>query len=144
MDPKTIPDVDAYIAQYPPDIQARLRAMRQTIKANAPEAAEKISWGMATYVQQGNLVHFAAQKHHIGFYPGASGVEAFAGKFAGFKTTKGGIQLPNSQPLPLNLVAEVVRWRVEENTRLAAEKAQAKREKAARARAEARGGVHKK
>ncbi len=114
--------IDAYIAQYPPEFQARMNALREAIRETAPDAVEKISWGMATFAFHGNLVHFAANKAHIGFYPGSSGVEHFLDKLSDFTTTKGGIQLSMKKPLPLDLVREIVRFRVEENLKLAEEK----------------------
>ncbi len=114
--------IDAYIAQYSPEFQARMNVLRETIREVVPGAGEKISWGMPTFTLHGNLVHFAANKAHIGFYPGSSGVERFLDKLAGFTTTKGGIQLPMNKPLPLDLVREIVRYRAEENLRLAEEK----------------------
>ncbi len=108
--------IDEYIAQYPPEVQARLQALRQCIREAAPEATEKISWAMPTYYLKGNLVHFAAAKHHIGLYPGASGVEVFLPELGGYKTSKGAIQLPMDKPLPLELVRRIVLFRVAENT----------------------------
>lgn len=110
-----ITTIDQYIAQFPTEIQARMSVLRAVIKKAAPEAKEKISWGMATFTLHGNLVHFAGQKHHIGFYPGVSGVEFFKTKSTAFKTSKGGVQLPNDKPLPLDIIREVVVFRVEED-----------------------------
>lgn len=108
--------IDQYIAQFEPEIQERLNAMRATIHENAPDATEKIAYQMPTFVLFGNLVHFAAFKHHIGFYPAPSGVSEYAQELARYKTAKGSIQFPLDEPLPLGLVAEVVRFRVAENT----------------------------
>lgn len=112
--------IDEYIAQYPPDIQERLQSMRETIKKAAPNATEKISWAMPTFYLNGNLVHFAAAKKHIGFYPGADGVEFFKHKFEENKFTysKGAVQFPLNQPLPVALVDEIVRFRVSQNEEL--------------------------
>ena len=115
----TYTTIDEYIALFPADVQDKLRAMRSTIHEAAPEATEKISYQMPTFHQQGNVVHFAAFKNHIGFFPGASGVEAFADSLTAYKTSKGTIQFPNGQPLPLQLVKEITRWRVEENRQIA-------------------------
>ena len=109
--PKT---VDEYIAAAPAEVRPRLEAMRALIRETAPQAREKISWGMATYDLNGNLVHFAAQKHHMGFYPGASGVAHFQAKLTGYKTSKGAIQLPYNQELPVELIKEIIRFRVKE------------------------------
>lgn len=109
--------IDEYIAQFEPAIQERLQAMRDAIRRAAPDAKEKISYGMPTFALHGNLVHFAAMKHHIGFYPGASGVETFRNKLADLGTSKGAIRFPLDQPLPLDLVDEIVRYRVLGNTK---------------------------
>ena len=77
--PAPVASIDAYIAAFPEDVQALLQAVRATIKAAAPDAQEKISYGMPTFALHGNLVHFAAFKHHIGFYPAPSGIQAFRG-----------------------------------------------------------------
>lgn len=110
-----ITTIDEYISQYPPEIQKRMKDLRMLIRKAAPEAKEKISWGMATFTLNGNLVHFAGQKHHIGFYPGVSGVEFFKTLSSDFKTTKGGVQLPNNKALPLDIISEVLAFRVKEN-----------------------------
>ncbi len=115
--------IDEYIAQFSGDVRDRLEQIRKTIREAAPDAIEKISWQMPTFAQKGNVIHFAAGKRHIGIYPGASGVEAFADRLAEYKTSKGAIQLPNDRPLPLELVAEITRYRVLENEREAQQKA---------------------
>ncbi|MEL7658243.1 MAG: DUF1801 domain-containing protein, partial [Bacillota bacterium] len=84
--PKTI---DEYIRQFPPEIQEQLQALREVIKDAAPSATEKISWQMPTFYLNGNLVHFAAHKNHVGFYPGASGVENFQQKISEYQSSKG-------------------------------------------------------
>ncbi len=107
--------IDEYIASFPTEIQERMQALRKVIRETAPAAQEKISWGMATFTLNGNLVHFAGQKSHIGFYPGASGVEQFQSELEGYKTSKGGIQFPYSQPMPFDLVRKIVAFRAQEN-----------------------------
>ena len=119
--------IDEYIASFPPDIQARLEAMRATIRAAAPDAEEKISYQMPTFFLKGNLVHFAAFKQHIGFYPAPRGIEEFKGELAIYKGAKGSVQFPFDQLLPLDLVARIVRFRVAEN--LAAAEAKARKGK---------------
>lgn len=114
--------IDAYIAAFPEDIQERLQAIRATIRAAAPEATEAISYGMPTFRLYGNLVHFAAFKNHIGFYPAPSGIENFKEQLVSYKTSKGALQFPLDRPIPHELVAEIVRFRVDENTRNAAAK----------------------
>ena len=115
--------IDAYIASFPDEIQALLEAMRATIRAAAPEAEEKISYQMPTFFLQGNLVHFAAFKQHIGFYPAPRGIEEFKEELSTYKGAKGSVQFPFDQPLPLDLVARIVRFRVAENMAAAEAKA---------------------
>ena len=110
--------VGAYIAQYPEEIQKKLTELRNAIREAAPGAGEKISWGMPTFTLNGNLVHFAANKKHVGFYPGANGVAQFAHKLTDYETSKGAIQFPLTTPQPLELVKEIVRFRVRENMEL--------------------------
>jgi uncharacterized protein YdhG (YjbR/CyaY superfamily) len=114
--------IDEYIATFPDDVQARLHEMRAVIRAAAPDATEKISYQMPTYDLKGNLVHFAAHRAHIGLYPAPTGIEAFKEAFAPYKTSKGAVQFPLDQPLPVDLITRVVQFRVDENLRKAAEK----------------------
>src|SRR5881227_493463 len=90
--------IDEYIASFPEDIQALLQAVRATIKAAAPEAEERISYQMPTVALNGNLVHFAALKNHIGFYPTSSGIEAFKDELSVYEGTKGAVRFPIDQP----------------------------------------------
>lgn len=115
--------IDEYISGCPAEVQDSLRLLRGLIREAAPDAEEKMSWQMPTFYLHGNLVHFAAQKSHIGLYPGPSGVEAFKGKTAEYLTSKGAIRLPYGKPLPLGLIEEVVRLRVRENLEEHARKA---------------------
>jgi uncharacterized protein YdhG (YjbR/CyaY superfamily) len=114
--------IDEYIATFPADTQAKLEAVRATIRAAAPEAEERISYQMPTFALKGNLVHFAALKNHIGFYPTPSGIEAFADESSQYKTTKGAMQFPIDQPLPLELISRIVKFRAAENLKKAAAK----------------------
>ncbi|MDR3085178.1 MAG: DUF1801 domain-containing protein [Christensenellaceae bacterium] len=106
--------IGEYIEAQPEEIRPRLYALRETIRQNAPKATERIAWRMPTFWQGENLIHFAAFKKHIGIYPGEEGVRAFAEQIekAGFKSSKGAIQLPNEKELPLEFVAELTRFRV--------------------------------
>ena len=108
--------VDEYIRAYPKDVQARLRAIRQTIKEIAPQAKEKISYQMPTfYTTRGNLVYFAAFKNHIGLYGStSSATEALAKALSAYKVTKGSIQFPSDKPLPLPLIRKIVKLRLKE------------------------------
>ncbi len=105
-------NIDEYIASFPADVQERLRQMRAVIREAAPEAQEKISYQMPTFFLQGNLVHFAAFKNHIGFYPAPRGIEAFKDELAAYEGAKGSVQFPLDQPLPLDLVRRIVQFRV--------------------------------
>ncbi len=107
--------IDTYIAQFPDEIQALLQKVRETIRKAAPMATEKISWQMPTFYLNGNLVHFAALKNHIGFYPTPSGIDAFADELAEYRTTKGAVQFPYSKNIPYALITKVVKFRVKEN-----------------------------
>jgi len=107
--------IDDYIANCPKGVQKKLKELRATVKAAAPDATEKISYQMPTFYLEGNLVHFAALKNHIGFYPTPSGVQAFIKETAKYASTKGAIQFPLDEPLPLKLVSKIVKFRVKEN-----------------------------
>jgi uncharacterized protein YdhG (YjbR/CyaY superfamily) len=112
--PKTI---DEYISLFPEKIQTILEKLRQTIRESAPEAEEAFSYQIPTFKLNGNLVHFAAFKNHISFFPTSSGVEAFKKELSLYKTSKGTIQFPIDQPIPFNLVRRIVRYRVKESKR---------------------------
>ncbi len=108
--------IDEYIAGFPPDTRRVLAEMRELIAAHAGDATETISYAMPTFDLNGrHLVHFAGYPHHIGFYPIPSGMEAFAAELSRFKTGKGSVQLPLDQPLPRDLIARIVEFRVAEN-----------------------------
>jgi uncharacterized protein YdhG (YjbR/CyaY superfamily) len=117
-----IKTIDEYIAGFPPDIQTILQQIRTTIQAAAPDAQETISYQMPTFTLHGNLVHFAAFKHHIGFYPTPSGTEHFQAALARYKSGKGSVQFPLDEPIPYDLITEIVKFRVEENLAKAAAK----------------------
>jgi uncharacterized protein YdhG (YjbR/CyaY superfamily) len=107
--------IDAYINSFPPDVQEILRSIRKTIQEAAPNAEEAISYQMPTFKLNGNLVHFAAYKNHIGFYPAPSGIEAFKDDLSQFKISKGAVQFPINDPVPLDLIGRIVKFRVKEN-----------------------------
>ncbi|MCK7557201.1 DUF1801 domain-containing protein [Chitinophaga sedimenti] len=108
-------NIDQYIASFPKETQQLLKQMRDTIAKAAPNAVETFSYGMPTFALFGNLVHFAAYKQHIGFYPAPSGITAFADELGAYKMSKGAIQFPLDKPLPLALVKKITRFRVKEN-----------------------------
>lgn len=112
---KSANTIDEYIAMYPEHVQSLLQEMRQRIKKIVPEAKEAIKYGLPTFILNGNLVHFGAYEHHIGFYPAPSGIEEFKKELAMYQTGKGTLQFPIDQPIPYDLVTRVVQFRVEEN-----------------------------
>lgn len=118
----TFHSIDEYIAAFPEPVQKILQELRATIRSAAPAAEERIAYQMPTFSLEGNLVHFAAYKHHIGFYPAPEGIRAFQQELAGYKGAKGSVQFPIDQPLPLELIAKIVRFRAAENLEKAAQK----------------------
>ena len=119
--------IDEYISRFPPEIQEILTTLRKVIKESAPDAEEKISYQMPTFVLHGNLVHFAAYKNHIGLYPTPSGIEAFKHELSDYKGAKGSVQFPVGKPLPYELISEIVKFRVAENIKQAEGKLKKKR-----------------
>ena len=113
--PAVFANIDEYIRQFPPETQLVLNELRQLISEAAPQAQEKISYQMPTFYLKGNLVHFAAYKNHIGFYPAPSGIAAFQKELSTYKGAKGSVQFPLNKPLPLDLIRAIVEFRVNEN-----------------------------
>lgn len=107
--------IDEYIQQFPKDVQEILQEFRKIIQEEAPDAKETISYGLATFKLNGNLVHFGAFKEHIGFYPVPSGIEAFRKELAPYIKGKGTIQFQLNEPIPYDLVRKIVKYRVIEN-----------------------------
>lgn len=108
-------NIDEYIGMFSEDVQEILKNIRETIKESAPEAEEGISYNMAVFKLNGNLVYFAACKNHIGFYPTPSAIDAFKEELKQYKTSKGAIQFPVKKPIPFDLIRDIVRYRVNEN-----------------------------
>jgi uncharacterized protein YdhG (YjbR/CyaY superfamily) len=108
-------DIDQYIAGFPQNIQVLLNLIRKTIQDAAPESVEVISYGMPAFKQMGMLVYFAGYKNHIGFYPTASGIRSFKERLTDYKWSKGAIQFPINQDLPIGLITEIVLFRLSEN-----------------------------
>jgi uncharacterized protein YdhG (YjbR/CyaY superfamily) len=109
--------IDEYIANFPSNIQTILKKVRQTIKKAAPDAGEKIGYGIPTFTQGGkNLVHFGAAKNHIGFYPTPSGIKKFEKELSVYEGAKGSVQFPLDKPIPYSLITEIVKFRVKENS----------------------------
>ncbi len=113
---KAFTSIDEYIVAQPKNVQPILQRLRQVIHEAAPQSEEAISYQMPALKQSGVLVWFAAFKNHIGFFPKTSAIEAFKDKLGPYKTSKGTIQFPLDKPVPFDLVAEIVRFRVKENT----------------------------
>ena len=118
--------IDEYIAGFPPDVQEVLQKIRKTIHEAAPDATEKISYQMPTFYLKGNLVHFAAFKEHIGFYPVPTGIEKFKKELSVYKQGKGSVQFPLDQPMPYELITKIVKFRVKETGAAAAAKVKKK------------------
>jgi uncharacterized protein YdhG (YjbR/CyaY superfamily) len=118
----TFTNIDEYIATFPDEVQERLQSIRTAIQKAAPEATEAISYQMPTFKLNGNLVHFAAFKHHIGFYSTPSGHSEFKEDLSRYKGGKGSVQFPITDPLPLDLISRIVAFRVQENLVKAANK----------------------
>ncbi len=106
--------VDQYLQAHPPALAARLATLRQTVREAVPEAREVISYNMPAYRTHRVLLYFAAHRHHIGFYPTPSALEAFRERLAGFPVSRGTVRFPHDQPLPLDLVADICRFRRDE------------------------------
>lgn len=119
--------IDNYIEQFPTEVQEILNTLRKVIKESAPDAEEKISYQMPTFALHGNLVHFAAYKNHIGFYPAASGIAEFKQELSEYKGAKGSVQFPIKKPLPIDLISKIVKFRVAENMKRAEDKLKKKK-----------------
>jgi len=120
---KKFKSVDEYISSFPKDVRTLLEEMRTTVTQAAPKAQEVISYNMPAIKQHGVLVYYAAGKSHIGFYPTASPMQEFKDQMTKYKTSKGAIQFPMDQPIPIALVKKIVRFRMKENAERALAKA---------------------
>lgn len=108
-------NIDEHIVQFPAEVQEKLNQLRTLIQELAPNATEKIAYGIPTFVLGKNLVHFAGYKNHIGFYPGASGIKNFKEEISKYKNSKGAVQFPLDKPLPIALIKKIVKFRIKEN-----------------------------
>jgi uncharacterized protein YdhG (YjbR/CyaY superfamily) len=106
--------IDDYIAGFPLEVRRVLMRIREAIRRAAPDAEEAIKYRMPTFVLNGNLVHFAAFKDHIGFYPTPSGIERFRDELSPYKHAKGSVQFPLDKPMPLDLIEEIAEFRAKE------------------------------
>ncbi len=108
-------NIDEYIAGFPEKTQEILEKVRAVIQSAAPDAQETISYQIPTFTLHGNLVHFAAYQHHLGFYPASSGIEHFKQQLSAYKSSRGTVQFPLDKPIPYDLIREIVAFRVQEN-----------------------------
>lgn len=106
--------IDEYIDTFPDNVQVLLQELRLTIRESAPEAEETINYQIPTFRLNGNLVHFAAYKKHIGFYPAPSGIDNFKEELSPYALSKGAVRFPIDAPIPLQLVSKIVEFRVKE------------------------------
>jgi uncharacterized protein YdhG (YjbR/CyaY superfamily) len=118
-------DIDEYIAGFPPGVQEILERIRTTIREAAPDAGEAMKYRMPTFTLKGNLVHFAAFKSHIGFYPAPTGIEQFREEAAAYESGRGTLRFALDAPIPFDLIRRIVTFRAKENL----ERAEAKRSK---------------
>ncbi len=118
-------DIDEYIAGFPNEVQEILEKIRMTIRKAAPDAAETIKYQIPTFTLNGNLVHFAAFKKHIGFYPAPRGIDKFKDELSVYEGAKGSVRFPLDQPIPYDLISRIVKFRVKKNL----ERSEAKRKK---------------
>lgn len=115
-------DIDEYIAAFPEAVQEILEQVRATIKKAAPHAKEAIKYAMPTFTAHGNLVHFAAFKNHIGFYPAPTGIESFEKELSRYKTGRGSVQFPLDKPMPAGLITRIVKFNSRKDAERAAKK----------------------
>ncbi|MBK9602247.1 MAG: DUF1801 domain-containing protein [Anaerolineales bacterium] len=122
----SVKNIDDYIATFPKGTQTVLKKLRATIRKAAPKAEETINYQIPTFTLQGNLVHFAAFKNHIGFYPTPSGIEKFKEELSVYEGAKGSVKFPLDKLIPYALITKIVKFRVQENLERAAAKGKRK------------------
>ncbi len=127
MQTKTPKDIDEYIDGFPKDVQKILNKIRSTIEKAAPKAEEAISYQIPTFRLNGNLIHFAAYKNHIGLYPAPRAVEKFKKELERYGSSKGTIKFPLDEPIPYDLITKLVEFRVKQNSEKAKSKTPAKK-----------------
>jgi uncharacterized protein YdhG (YjbR/CyaY superfamily) len=123
---RTPSTIDEYIADFPREIREILERVRTTVKKAAPDAEEKISYQIPTFTLQGNLIHFAAFKKHIGLYPGSAAIAKFKRELSAYEGAKGSVRFPFDKPIPLALISKIVKFRAKENLERAAAKGKKK------------------
>ena len=115
MKSKQAKNIDDYIADFPVDVQLLLQKVRTAIRKAAPKAEEAIKYQMPTFVLNGNLIHFAGYKNHIGLYPGSKPIEEFKDELSRYETSKGTIRLPTDKPIPIGLISKITKFCVKRN-----------------------------
>ena len=119
--------IDEYLERLPRDVRETMEQIRLTIHTAVPEAEELISYQMPAFALKGNLVYFAAWKHHIGFYPTSTATEKFKKELAAYEGAKGSVKFPLDEPIPFALIGRIAKFRAKENLERAAAKAKSKR-----------------
>jgi len=114
--------IDEYIAACPENVQPHLERVREAIRKAAPDAEEAIKYGMPTFVQDGNLIHFAGWTSHVGLYPGSKPIEMFKDELANYEISKGTVRFPLGKPIPLGLIGKITKYCVKRNSEKAAAK----------------------
>ena len=127
MKAKVAKNIDEYIADFPADVQKSMEKVRATIKKAAPRADEAIKYQIPTFVLNGNLIHFAGYKNHIGLYPGSRAIEEFEDELAGYTTSKGTVQFPLDKPMPVGLISKITKFCVQRNLAKPQKRAKANR-----------------
>jgi uncharacterized protein YdhG (YjbR/CyaY superfamily) len=107
--------IDAYIADFPKDVQERLEKVRMAIRRAAPGAEEAIKYQIPTFVLNGNLIHFGGYKNHIGLYPGSKPIEEFREELSRYEVSKGTVKFPLDKPLPVGLITKITKFCVKRN-----------------------------
>ena len=115
MKAKQVNSIDEYIADFPDDVQKAMEKVRATIRKAAPRAEEAIAYQIPTFVLNGNLIHFAGYKNHIGLYPGSKAIEEFKDELSGYKLSKGTVQFPLDKPMPVGLITKITKFCVKRN-----------------------------
>lgn len=115
MKAKQVNNIDEYIADFPDDVQKSMEKVRAAIRKAAPRAEEAISYQIPTFKLNGNLIHFAGYRHHIGLYPGTRAIEEFKDELTGYKLAKGTVQFPLDKPIPVGLITKITKFCVQRN-----------------------------
>jgi uncharacterized protein YdhG (YjbR/CyaY superfamily) len=115
MKAKQANSIDEYIADFPDDVRKAMEKVRSTITKAAPRAEEAIKYQIPTFVLNGNLIHFAGYKNHIGLYPGSKAIEEFKDQLSGYKISKGTVQFPLDKPMPVGLINKITKFCVKQN-----------------------------